>query len=73
VTACLFYHSQELLSTPFQNFFKVFSAARPRRIPPRDSSRILSHHPPLVNPFFPFLSLFDVVFQNTVKFLCLYG
>ena len=24
VTACLFYHSQELLSTPFQNFFSKF-------------------------------------------------
>ena len=71
VTACLFYHSQELLSTPFQNFFKVFSAACLRRIPPRDSSRILSHQTSIVNPFFPFFLSFDVVFINPVFFSCL--
>ena len=34
VTACLFYHSQELLSTPFQNFFQSFFCG----VPPEDSS-----------------------------------
>ena len=34
VTACLFYHSQELLSTPFQNFFQSFFCGSP----PEDSS-----------------------------------
>ena len=52
VTACLFYHSQRLLSTPFQNFFQVFSVTAPPKVPPRDSSAILSRSRPFVNPLF---------------------
>ena len=55
VTACLFYHSQELLSTPFQNFFKVFSAVCPRRI---TSPRQLPYSITSSFPCQPLFSLF---------------
>jgi len=55
VTACLFYHSQELLSTPFQNFFQSFFCG----VPPEDSSpRQLPYSITSSSPCQPLFSLF---------------